>query len=88
MATKNPNLKPMKVKMSLARKLSIAVGLLSFVAFIVQGLGTTWGFESLSEQIVQTFLLVSGGINIFFLGDTTRKEVDEKKEQESNDSEG
>lgn len=33
------NISPIKTSISIQRKLSIAVGLLSFVAFIVQGLG-------------------------------------------------
>ena len=75
------NIQPIKTPMKVTRKLSVGVGLLSFAAFIIQGLGTTWGFESVSQQIVQTFLLVSGAINIFFLGDTTRKETEEKKNE-------
>lgn len=63
----------------ITRKLSIAVGLLSFAAFIVQGLGETWGFDAVGKQIVQTCLLVSGAINVFFLGSTTQKEITEKK---------
>lgn len=77
------NIQPIKTTMSVTRKLSVGVGLLSFVAFIIQGLGTTWGFEAVSQQIVQTFLLVAGGINIFFLGDTTRKETEEKKDEKA-----
>lgn len=77
------NFQPIKTTMSVTRKLSVGVGLLSFAAFIIQGLGTTWGFESVSKQIVETFLLVSGAINIFFLGDTTRKETEEKKDEKS-----
>lgn len=77
------NFQSIKTTMSVTRKLSVGVGLLSFAAFIIQGLGTTWGFESVSKQIVETFLLVSGAINIFFLGDTTRKETEEKKDEKS-----
>lgn len=66
-----------KTTKKITRKLSIAVGLLSFFAFIIQGLGQTWGFEAVSQQLVQTALLVSGAINIFFLGDTTRKNITE-----------
>ncbi len=62
-----------KLKKKTTRQLSMAVGLLSFSAFIVQGLGTTWGFEELSKQIVSTALLFSGGINIYFLGITSQK---------------
>lgn len=80
MANKTTNVEPIKTSISTARKLSIAVGLLSFAAFIVQGLGQTWGFQSVGEQITQTALLFSGGINIFFLGDSTRKITEERKE--------
>lgn len=68
----------MKLKKKTTRQLSIAVGLLSFAAFIVQGLGTTWGFEEVAKQITQTALLVSGGINIYFLGVTNQKNNEEK----------
>lgn len=69
-----------KTPKKITRKLSLAVGLLSFAAFIIQGLGTTWGFESVGNQITQTALLFSGGINVFFLGSTTQKEIGEKGE--------
>ena len=69
----------MKLKKKTTRELSIAVGLLSFTAFVVQGLGTTWGFESVANQITQTALLVSGGINIYFLGVTNQKNNSEKE---------
>ena len=68
----------MKLKKSTTRQLSIAVGLLSFSAFVIQGLGTTWGFEELAKQITQTALLFSGGINIYFLGVTNQKNNMEK----------
>lgn len=71
----------MKLKKSTTRQLSIAVGLLSFSAFVIQGLGTTWGFEELAKQITQTALLFSGGINIYFLGVTNQKNnIDKEKE--------
>lgn len=74
----------MKLKKSTTRQLSIAVGLLSFSAFVIQGLGTTWGFEELAKQITQTALLFSGGINIYFLGVTNQKNnVDKEKEDEN-----
>ena len=68
-----------KTSISIQRKLSIAVGLLSFAAFIIQGLSTTWGFQSVGEQLTQTALLFSGGINLYFLGATTQKISEEKK---------
>ena len=69
----------MKLNKKITRQLSIAVGLLSFTAFIVQGLGSTWGFEELSKQLTQTALLFSGGINIYFLGITNQKNISEKE---------
>ena len=76
----------MKLKKKTTRQLSIAVGLLSFAAFIVQGLGQTWGFDEVAKQITQTALLFSGGINIYFLGVTNQKNNAEK-ENEENDKE-
>lgn len=72
----------MKLKKKITRQLSIAVGLLSFTAFVVQGLGETWGFESLAKQITQTALLFSGGINIYFLGVTNQKNNTEKEKED------
>ena len=77
-------IQPVKTPISIQRKLSIAVGLLSFAAFIVQGLGSTWGFQSIGEQITQTALLFSGGINLYFLGSTTQKISEEKKDEKDN----
>lgn len=74
----------MKLKKSTTRQLSIAVGLLSFSAFVIQGLGTTWGFEELAKQITQTALLVSGGINIYFLGVTNQKNNVDKEKEDGN----
>jgi len=70
----------MTLKKKTTRQLSIAVGILSFVAFIIQGLGSTWGFESIAEQLTQTALLFSGGINIYFLGVTGQKNNAEKEQ--------
>ena len=69
----------MKLNKSITRQLSTAVGLLSFGAFIVQGLGPIWGFQGLAEQIVSTALLVSGGVNVYFLGITSQKNTAEKE---------
>lgn len=71
----------MQLKTKTTRKLSIAVGLLSFAAFIVQGLGSTWGFDEVAKQITQTALLFSGGINIYFLGITSQKDMADKEKQ-------
>lgn len=74
-------IQPVKTPISTQRKLSIAVGLLSFAAFIIQALGQTWGFEAVATQIVQTCLAVSGGISIYFLGSTTQKITEENKDE-------
>lgn len=74
-------IQPVKTSISVQRKLSIAVGLLSFSAFIIQALGTTWGFEPVATQIVQTCLAISGGISIYFLGSTTQKITEESKDE-------
>ena len=75
----------MKLNKKTSRQLSIAVGLLSFAAFIVQGLGTTWGFEGFANQLAQTALLFSGGINIYFLGVTNQKNTAEKEQENEKD---
>lgn len=69
----------MKLKKKTTRQLSMAVGILSFVAFIIQGLGSTWGFEGIAQQLTQTALLFSGGINIYFLGVTGQKNSEDAK---------
>ena len=74
----------MKLKKRTTRQLSIAVGILSFIAFVIQGLGSTWGFEELAKQITQTALLFSGGINIYFLGVTNQKNNADKENQDVN----
>lgn len=75
----------MKLNKKTTRQLSIAVGLLSFAAFVIQGLGSTWGFEEVAKQITQTALLFSGGINIYFLGVTNQKNnADKENKDEDN----
>ena len=74
----------MKLKKKTTRQLSIAVGLLSFAAFVIQGLGPTWGFEEVAKQITQTALLFSGGINIYFLGITSQKDIEDKERANGN----
>ena len=83
MAKKALNVQPVQTGLSTTKKLSLAVGVLSFAAFVVQGLGDTWGFSGVAEQLTQTALVVSGGINIFFLGNTANKISQEKKDGES-----
>lgn len=73
----------MKLKPSTTRQLSIAVGLLSFAAFIVQGLGDTWGFQAVAKQLTSTALLFAGGINVYFLGVTNQKNNQDRKKAEA-----
>jgi len=40
----------------------------------------TWGFSQVGEQITQTALLFAGGVNLYFLGSTTQKISEEKKQ--------
>ena len=80
---KGMSTQPIETSISTQRKLSIAVGLLSFGAFVIQALGQTWGFSEVATQIVQTCLAISGGISIYFLGSTTQKITEEKKNGES-----
>ena len=77
----------MTLKKKTTRQLSIAVGLLSFAAFVVQGLGETWGFPEVAKQITQTALLFSGGINIYFLGVTNYKNTIEKESKDEENKE-
>lgn len=74
------SIQPVKTPISIQRKLSIAVGLLSFAAFVIQGLGDTWGFPGIAKQITQTALLFGAGINLYFLGSTTQKITEDKKD--------
>ena len=78
------NIQPVKTPLSVQRKLSLAVGLLSFMAFIIQGLSTTWGFAGVGQQLTETVLVFVGAINIFFLGDTSRKVTEENKDEKDN----
>lgn len=73
----------MKLNTKWNAKLSITVGLLAFAAFIIQGLGETWGFGEVGKQITATILLFIAGINIYFLGSTAQKGIEETKNEES-----
>ena len=69
----------MQPSKKLTRQLSIAAGLLSFVAFVISMLGDTWGFEKSGMQIAQTCTGISGAINLFFLGVTSYKNMEDKE---------
>ena len=76
----------MKLKTSTTRQLSVAVGLLSFGAFIIQGLGPIWGFEAVAKQLVTTALLVAGGVNVYFLGVSSQKNTTDKEKSNEESS--
>ncbi len=69
----------MKPSKKTTRQLSIAVGLLSFAAFIINGLGPIWGFEAVAKQLTTTALLFAGGVNVYFLGVTNQKNTSDKE---------
>lgn len=72
----------MALKKKTTRQLSIAVALLSFTAFIIQGLGSTWGFEGVGKQLSQTALLFVAGFNIYFGGVTSQKNITDKEKED------
>jgi hypothetical protein len=74
-----------KLEKKTTRQLSIAVGLLSFGAFVVQGLGDIWGFAAVAKQLTATALLVAGGVNVYFLGVTDQKNTQDKKQTKEAD---
>ena len=69
----------MKLEKKTTRQLSIAVGLLSFGAFVIQGLGDIWGFAAIAKQLTATALLFAGGVNMYFGGVTSEKNRQDKK---------
>lgn len=77
----------MELEKKTTRKLSIAVGLLSFGAFIIQGLGDIWGFAAVAKQLSATALLVSGGVSVYFLGVTSQKNTQDKKQAKEKETE-
>lgn len=75
-------IQPIKTNLTIQRKLSIAAGLLSAVAYFISLLAETWGFGGVGKQIVQTFLAANSVINLYFLGSTTQKIAEENKQDE------
>lgn len=62
-----------KTSISTQRKLSLAAGILSAIATFISIIGPTWGFEGVSQQIVQTLTAATTVINLYFLGSTGQK---------------
>lgn len=82
MATKTTT-QPIEVSVSTQRKLSIASGLLACIAFLVSGLGKTFGFEPVAEQITQVCLLFVSAFSFYFGSTTTQKITEDRKRGES-----
>lgn len=76
MATKNQTI---EVSMTAKQKLSVAVGVLSLVAFLISQLAKTWGFGPVADQFVETMLIVSSAISIYFGCSTVQKHQDNKE---------
>lgn len=68
----------MKLNQSTNRKLSMAMGILSFVAALVLFQGDTWGFPELAKQIFSSITGTISLVNLYFLGSTTQKISNEK----------
>lgn len=67
------NIQPIKTAISTQRKLSLAVGILSFLAFVIGQLGGVWGFSGVAKQLTDTILIFVAGINMYFFGSTAQK---------------
>lgn len=74
---------PIKVSLTVQRKLSLAAGILSAIATFVSLISKTWGFEGVGEQIVTTFLAANTVINLYFFGSTSQKITEESKDEQS-----
>ena len=74
------SIQPIDTSMTVKQKLSVAVGILSLCAFLMSQLSKTWGFEAVASQIVETMLIVSSAISIYFGCSTVQKHQDEKEE--------
>lgn len=77
MATQNNQI---KVSMTVKQKLSVAVGVLSAIAFLITKLSVTFGFQAAGSQIVEVILAVVACLNIYFGASTVQKNQDEKEE--------
>lgn len=69
----------MNLSASTNKKLSLAVGVLTFVAAAFLLLGDTWGFSALAKQIFASITGITALINLYFLGSTAQKITEEKK---------
>ncbi len=73
-----------KTSLSTQRKFSFAAGIISAIAMFISLISPTWGFEGIGKQWVETLLAINTVINMYFLGVTSQKISEEKKNEESN----
>lgn len=71
----------MKFDQSTNRKISLAMGVLSFIAALVLFQGDTWGFPELAKQIFASITGTISLVNLYFLGSTTQKISNERSEK-------
>lgn len=69
----------MKLKASTNKKISIALGILTFVAAFIVLQGGIWGFDELAKQIFTAITGTTALVNIYFLGSTAQKVTEEGK---------
>ena len=73
------NIQPIETSMTVKQKLSVTVGVLSAIAFLITKLSVTFGFQPVGEQIVEVILAVSAVLNIYFGASTVQKNQDLKE---------
>lgn len=66
-------------KASTNKKISIALGILTFIAAFALLQGDVWGFSALAKQIFNAITGTTALMNLYFLGSTTEKIANDKK---------
>lgn len=61
------------------KKISIALGVLTFIGAFVLLQGDVWGFSSLAKQIFSAITGTTSLVNLYFLGSTSQKISGAKK---------
>lgn len=55
------------------KKISVALGILTFVAAFVLLQGDVWGFDAFAKQVFSAITGTTALVNLYFLGSTTEK---------------
>ncbi|MGV9002357.1 MAG: hypothetical protein ACOH18_05395 [Candidatus Saccharimonadaceae bacterium] len=66
-------------KASTNKKISIALGILTFVAAFALLQGQVWGFDALAKQIFTAITGTTALVNLYFLGTTSQKITEDNK---------